>query len=113
MIAREPQHADRAPTAPDALSVSPRWVVRTVPDEAVYLLSELETIVLEQDAVRAIFECIDGQRSQDEVAALLMEQRPDLDVASLYFHLDELEAKGYLQRADVAERVPAGRHRGA
>ena len=108
MIAREPQHADRAPTAPDALSVSPRWVVRTVPDEAVYLLSELDTIVLEQDAVRAIFECIDGQRSQDEVAALLMEQRPDLDVASLYFHLDELEAKGYLQRADVAERVPAG-----
>lgn len=108
MIAREPHLADADLARPDALRVSPRWVVRTVPDEAVYLLSELETIVLEQDAVRAIFDAVDGRRSQDDIAAFLMEHRPDLDVASLYFHLDELETKGYLQRADVSPEVPAG-----
>lgn len=67
-----------------------------VPDEAVYLLAEHATIVLDQVESIAIAQAVDGLRDSDGVVDEIADQAPDLDLATLFFMVDEYLDKGYL-----------------
>ncbi len=79
-----------------ALRWAPEFRVICVPGEAVYLLAEHATIVLDQAESLAIAGAIDGQRDSDGVVDDISERSPELDLATIYFMLDDYLAKGYL-----------------
>lgn len=78
---------------------APHLTVRSVPGEAVYLLSESGTVVLENPLLAVLAPLVDGTRSTDDLAESLDDHT---DLASAYFLLDELMAKGYLAKGTVA-----------
>lgn len=81
---------------PGALRWAPTWQVQVVAGEAVYLLAEHATVVLDQPEALAIAAAIDGVRAGDDVVDVIADEHPDWDLATLYFFVDEYQSKGYL-----------------
>lgn len=75
---------------------APEFRVVCIPDEAVYLLAEHATIVLDQIESLAIANAVNGERDVDEVVDDIAGRHPDLSLATVYFMLDEYLGKGYL-----------------
>jgi len=100
--------------APDALAQSPlRWspefqVVR-IPGEAVYLLAEHATVVLDQPEALAIAAAVDGERDADDVVDAIADASPQIDLATVYFVIDDYLGKGYLVDKGPAESVEQAR----
>ncbi len=85
--------------SPHALVIAPRWVVRHVPGEAVYLLSERETVVIEDPTARECLLLIDGLRDADGVVMALLDADARADAAAAYFRIDDLIANGHVTAA--------------
>jgi hypothetical protein len=85
--------------SPHALVIAPRWVMRHVPGEAVYLLSERETVVIEDPTARECLLLIDGLRDADGVVMALLDADARADAAAAYFRIDDLIANGHVTAA--------------
>ncbi len=92
-----------------ALRWAPEFHVVCIPGEAVYLLAEHATIVLDQAESIAIADSVDGLRDSDEVVDDIADRIPEIDLATVYFMLDEYLAKGYLVDVTPPADVEHGR----
>jgi len=91
------------PAPGTGLHWAPEWRVSVVPREAVYLLSEHATVVLDQPEALALAEVLDGDRNADDLVDALFDLDPATDLATMYFVIGEYEAKGYLS----SQQAPA------
>jgi bacteriocin biosynthesis cyclodehydratase domain-containing protein len=95
--------SDAAQTRDEQVLIrSPRWVVRHVPGEAVYLLSERETVVIEDPIALECLLLIDGTRDADDVVAALLDADPAADLAAAYFRIEDLINDGHVLYAAQA-----------
>ncbi|MBU6310899.1 MAG: TOMM precursor leader peptide-binding protein [Actinomycetales bacterium] len=82
--------------ARSSLRWAPEYQTTCIPGEAVYLLAEHATVVLDQPEALAIAAAIDGHRDADDVVDAIADASPDVDLATVFFMIDEYLGKGYL-----------------
>src|ERR1700681_3333174 len=74
----------------------PHFRVETVPDEGVFLLSEMSQTVLEGRLYERVAPCLDGRPTAEVTARL----RGQVSAAQVYYTLGQLEEKGYLTESE-------------
>jgi oxazoline/thiazoline synthase len=81
----------------------PHQHVSVIPGEGILVLSEAAARALHGGAYETIVPLIDGARSTDEIVDALA---GEVDAATVYYVVNEMEAKGYL--AEATPDIPVG-----